>query len=181
MDTSTSTLPRRAATRRRLAARSAPRRRRLAGSALLAACLLLGAAPAAAGDADAIVGVWKTDPTDRGYAHVEVSRRDGLFEGRVVWLSKPDFPPGDPAAGEPKVDRLNPDLELRGRPILGMELMGGFRYADGVWKGGRIYDPETGKTYRCTIRLGDDGTLRLRGFIGISLLGRTTVWAPVSS
>ena len=54
--------------------------------------------------------------------------------------------------------------------------MGGFRYVKGAWKGGRIYDPETGKTYRCGIKLGDDDRLRLRGFLGISLLGRTTVW-----
>lgn len=144
--------------------------------------LLLLAAPwPAAADPNAIVGRWRTEPTDKGFAYVEVTRRDGLYEGRVVWLSEPDFPPDDPEAGRPKADRLNPDPELRGQPILGMLLMNGFRYDEGVWKGGRIYDPETGKTYKCTIRLGDDGRLKLRGYIGISLIGRTAVWVPATS
>ena len=146
----------------------------------LALLLLLAAPLPAAADPDAIVGRWRTEPTDKGYAHVEVTRRDGHFEGRIVWLSEPDFPPGDRDAGRPKADRLNPDPRLRGQPILGLSLMRGFRYDDGVWKGGRIYDPETGKTYKGVIRLGDDGRLKLRGYIGISLIGRTTVWAPAA-
>ena len=140
------------------------------------------AAPlAAAAEAEAILGLWRTAPTDQGYAHVEVTRREGAYEGRIVWLSEPDFPPGDPDAGRPKADRLNPDAELRGQPILGLKLMTGFRYSDGGWRGGRIYDPETGKTYRCVIRLDEDGALRVRGYIGISLLGRTTVWLRAES
>lgn len=134
-----------------------------------------------AAEGDRIVGLWQTVPTDKGYAHVEVTHREGGYEGRVVWLSEPDFPPGDADAGKPKADRLNPEPELRGQPILGMELMTGFRYVDGVWKGSRLYDPETGKTYKCTIRLADDGTLEVRGYVGISLFGRTTVWVPASS
>ena len=146
----------------------------------LAFLLVLATPWPAAADPDAIVGLWRTDHTDHGYAHVEVSRRDDLYEGRVVWLSEPDFPAGDPEAGRPKVDRLNPDPRRRGKPIIGLSLMTGFRYEEGLWKGGRIYDPETGKTYKCTIRLGDDGTLRLRGYVGITLLGRTTVWVPAT-
>jgi uncharacterized protein (DUF2147 family) len=160
-------------------ARSA--RGRQIGRALALAALVAGTAVPAAAEPDAIVGLWRTDPTERGFAHVEVTRRDGFYEGRVVWLSKPEFPPGDREAGRPKADRFNPDPEKRGQPILGMSLMSGFRYEGGKWKNGRIYDPETGKTYRCTIRLGDDGTLRLRGFVGISLIGRTTTWVPASS
>lgn len=148
------------------------------------ALLLLLAAPAplpAAAEADAILGLWQTDPTDNGYAHVEVIRRDGLYEGRIVWLSQPDFPAGDAQAGRPKVDRLNPDPELRGQPILGLPLMSGFRYLEGAWRGGRIYDPETGKTYKSVIRLSEDGTLKVRGYVGITVLGRTTVWVPAAS
>jgi uncharacterized protein (DUF2147 family) len=147
----------------------------------LAFLLLLAAPLPAAADPDAIVGQWRTEPTDKGYAHVEVTRHHDLYEGRVVWLSEPDFPLGDVEAGRPKADRLNPDPRLRGQPILGMSLMTGFRYSKGTWKGGRIYDPETGKTYKCIIKLDDDGTLKLRGYIGISLIGRTAVWVPTSS
>lgn len=142
--------------------------------------VLLAALPAAAAavdGADAILGLWETAPTDKGHARVEIRVADGVYRGRIVWLSEPEFPAGDPQAGEPKVDRLNPDPEVRGRPILGLPLMEGFRYeGDRVWKGGRIYDPETGKTYRSNIRLDEDGSLKVRGFVGISLLGRTTVW-----
>lgn len=138
--------------------------------------MLVVAAPAPLAAADSIVGLWQTDPTEQGYAHVEVTRDGDLYEGRVVWLSQPLFPDGDSEAGRPKVDRLNPDPELRGQPIIGLPLMSGFRYVDGVWKGGRIYDPETGNTYKCVLRLGEDGALKVRGYIGISLLGRTTVW-----
>ncbi len=145
--------------------------------------LLLPAAPArAAAGAGDILGLWKTDPTDKGYAHVEITEQDGLYRGRIVWLSEPNFPAGDVAAGQPKVDRLNPDPALRGQPILGLPLMEGFEYAGGgLWRGGRIYDPESGKTYKCKMQLAADGTLRVRGFVGISLLGRTTVWMPVAA
>ena len=54
--------------------------------------------------------------------------------------------------------------------------MQGFRYANGAWKGGRTYDPENGKTYRSSMKLGGDGSLRVRGYIGIPLLGRTEIW-----
>lgn len=141
--------------------------------------LLLAAATPAIADGDAILGVWRSAPTDKGYAHIEVVRSDEIYQGRVVWLSEPDFPPGDPQAGRPKADRLNPDPGLRGRPILNMPLMEGFRYDGGAWEGGRIYDPETGRTYKCVLRLTDDGTLKVRGYVGVSLLGRTTVWRPV--
>lgn len=144
---------------------------------LVLSLVLAAQVPAAV--AESIVGLWRTDPTEQGYAHIEVTREGAEFEGRVVWLSQPDFPPGDPEAGRPKVDRLNPDPELRGRHILGLALMSGFRYVDGVWKGGRIYDPETGNTYKCVLKLSDDGKLKVRGYVGISLLGRTTVWERV--
>ena len=150
-------------------------------TAVLASLLAVAAPLVAAAEEDAILGLWRTDPTDKGYAHVQVSRRGDTYEGRIVWLSEPDFPPGDRDAGRPKVDRLNPDPERRGQPILGLRLMTGFRYADGGWRGGRIYDPESGKTYRCVIRLGEDGVLRVRGYIGVSLLGRTTAWVRPTS
>lgn len=151
-------------------------------TALLLASLLVTATPATAAEGDAILGLWRTDPTDKGYAHVEISRQGEVYSGEIVWLSEPDFPPGDPDAGQPKVDRLNPDPQLRGRPILGLPLVSGFSYAgDGRWRGGVIYDPENGKTYRCKAQLTAGDRLEVRGFVGISLLGRTTVWTRVEA
>ncbi len=80
-------------------------------------------------------------------------------------------------AGQPQVDRNNPDPDLRTRPALGLQLLEGFGYSGGnVWKGGTIYDPGNGKLYKCKMTLTDPKRLEVRGFIGISWLGRTEVW-----
>jgi len=80
---------------------------------------------------------------------------------------------GDP----PRLDDKNPDPDLRNRPIEGMTIMSGFQYAgDGRWTGGKIYDPNSGKTYKATVTLVDNDTLKLRGYIGVSLFGRTDTW-----
>ncbi len=91
-------------------------------------------------------------------------------------------PPDDDGGmpGKEKVDRENPDPALRSRPVIGLRIFEGFTYdGDGRWKNGTIYDPASGKTYSCKIRLQDDGSLKVRGFIGISLLGRTEIWTRV--
>ena len=63
---------------------------------------------------------------------------------------------------------------------MGLELMTGFKFdGKGTWKKGTIYDPDNGKTYKCKIKVGDDGALNGRGFIGVSMLGRTSVWTRV--
>ncbi len=74
-------------------------------------------------------------------------------------------------------DVLNPDPALRDRLLLGLTIMDGFSYAgEGKWKNGRIYDPNSGKTYKCKVTLVNENTLQLRGYIGFSLLGRTETW-----
>jgi uncharacterized protein (DUF2147 family) len=143
-------------------------------------CILVLAlvASAAMADGDGILGVWATEP-DGNQAHIEISKVDGLYEGRVVWLEEPVYAEaeGPEWAGKAKVDRENPDPELRSRPAIGLRLMEGFRYSGGnLWHKGTIYDPENGKTYKCKMTLSDDGVLKVRGFIGMSLLGRTTEW-----
>ena len=61
---------------------------------------------------------------------------------------------------------------MQNRDLLGLEFLTKFEYDDGVYDGGEIYDPETGKTYSCKMSL-DGNTLKVRGYIGISLFGRT--------
>ncbi|RMH23152.1 MAG: DUF2147 domain-containing protein [Acidobacteria bacterium] len=155
---------------------------RLAAASLVA-LLLAPALPAAAAEDDALIGLWATEPDEFGYAHVRIRREGDEYRGEIVWLSEPTFPDseGPEWAGKPKVDRLNPDPALRDRPIIGLPLLWGFRAkGPGQWAGGFIYDPASGKTYKCKITLQDDGTLKVRGFVGISLLGRTTIWRPVA-
>jgi uncharacterized protein (DUF2147 family) len=148
----------------------------------LALILLVAWSAAAGADGDAIVGVWQTQPEDHGYAHIEIEPQGDEYVGKIVWLSEPDYPEDDAdgMGGQPKIDRENPDPALRERPIVGLRLLQGLEYAgDGRWKNGRIYDPANGKSYKCQMKLEDDGSLKVRGFIGFSLLGRSTVWTPV--
>lgn len=79
---------------------------------------------------------------------------------------------------KPKLDIHNPDEALRDRPIVGLRLLEGFHpEGPGRWSGGRIYDPNNGKSYRCKLELEDGGkTLKIRGYVLTPLFGRTTRW-----
>jgi len=143
---------------------------------IFASCLLLVSAFAsAADDADSVLGTWVTAD---GKAHVQVVKHGDVYDGSIVWLQEPDYPADDKTtAGKPKVDRENPDQSLKSRPVLGLPLIQGFKYAgDGVWNEGKIYDPTNGKLYSCNITLMMDGRLKVRGYWGISLFGRTEIW-----
>ncbi len=123
---------------------------------------------AAASTVTDIEGRWLSGDGD-GWIEIELVG-DSLV-GRIA--GSPNDQPGDP----PRYDNLNPDPALRDRPLKGLTIMSGFKYdADGRWVGGRIYDPNSGKTYRGTIRQIDANTLKLRGYVGVSLFGRTDTW-----
>ena len=149
------------------------------------AVALLATVPVVAGDGDAILGVWATDPEgEGGQAHVEITLDGGSYSGKIVWLEEPLYTAEDEDGeeGEPKIDKNNPDPDLQSRSIMGLELMRGFTYdGKGTWKKGTIYDPDNGKTYKCKLRIGDDGVLNVRGFIGVSMIGRTSQWTRVES
>jgi uncharacterized protein (DUF2147 family) len=142
-------------------------------------------APLLAGDGDAILGVWATDPDGNGgQAHIEIYAVGDLYSGKIVWLEEPLYTAEDEddEEGEPKVDKNNPDPALQSRPIMGLELLQGFKFdGKGTWKKGTIYDPDNGKTYKCKVRIGDDGELNVRGYVGISMLGRTSLWTRVEA
>jgi len=154
---------------------------------ILAAVIIVFAMtlPVSAGDGDAILGVWATDPEgEGGQAHIEILAVDGKYSGKIVWLEEPLYTAEDEDGeeGEPKVDKNNPDPAMQSRPIMGLELMTGFLYdGKGTWKKGTIYDPDNGKTYKCKVRFGDDGELNVRGYIGFSMLGRTSLWTRVEA
>jgi uncharacterized protein (DUF2147 family) len=153
----------------------------------LTVLLVAVALPLVAADpGDEILGLWATDPAaEGGLSHVEITKRDGKYFAAIRWLAKPVYPPDDKGGmgGLAKVDRNNPDPAKRSVPSLGLEVMKDFVYlGDGHWGDGTIYDPDNGKTYKCKATLGEDGNLHVRGYIGFSLLGRTTVWTrPASS
>ncbi len=146
--------------------------------------LFVAVAGVSADDGDALLGLWATDPEGGGgEAHVEITKEDGKYLGRIVWLAEPLYPPGDPKGtpGEPKTDLNNPDPDSQMNPVIGLVIVKDFVYkGNGQWYKGTIYDPDNGKTYKCKIKYGDsDKVLKVRGFIGVSLLGRTTLWTRV--
>ena len=130
--------------------------------------ILFSGVNAYAQNADSIVGEWYTEG-ERSV--VAISRCGDLYCGKIIWLKAPKD-----EAGKDKVDVKNPDEAMRGRPILGLPLLRDFKYKGAnEWEGGKIYDPKNGKTYSCKMTL-EGNTLQVRGFVGFSLLGRTTVW-----
>jgi uncharacterized protein (DUF2147 family) len=123
-------------------------------------------------EGDAILGVWETGS---GKARVKIDKVGEKFFGKVVWLREPLN-----EEGKPKVDKNNPDEKLRTVPLLGYKLIKDFSFkGEKVWEDGTIYDPENGSTYSCTIKMTDENTLDVRGFIGVSLFGRTDVWKRI--
>ncbi len=119
---------------------------------------------------DAVVGVWKNG---EGTGMIQISKKaDNKYYGRLVWLKVPNNPDGTP-----RTDVNNPEEGARKTPLRGLENMRGFTFSgDNKWEGGKIYDPKNGSDYSCEMTLVDPNTLEVRGFIGVSLFGRTDVW-----
>lgn len=140
----------------------------------LAVCGVLRANAESAGDA--ILGVWHT--TD-DKSQVQIFKTNNQYFGKIVSLKEPNWPAnskfGKP--GTPKNDRNNSDPALRSRPIIGLQMVQNFNYeGKNRWGSGRVYDPMNGKTYHGKITMTATNRLELRGYIGISLLGRTVIW-----
>lgn len=140
----------------------------VAGLALSAAAI----APSVQASGDDARGLWvdQRDPARRKVG-VWIEDCDGQLCGRIVWLKKPL------SGGKPKRDRHNPDARLRDRPLCGLQILSGFRRErDGVWNAGQLYNPNDGRTFRSTINLDGDGVLRVRGYVGAALFGKTVEW-----
>jgi uncharacterized protein (DUF2147 family) len=119
---------------------------------------------------DAIVGVWKTG---EGNAMVKIYKNGEKYQGKVVWLKEPI----DPETGKPKLDKNQTDETAKKRPVLGLINIWGFvPKANNIWDEGNIYDPKNGNTYSSTMKLINANTLEVRGYIGVSLIGRTDTW-----
>lgn len=119
--------------------------------------------------ADDIVGTWLTSGKEP--AKIEVFKSGDKYYGKIAWLKNPTD------NGKPKLDSRNPDPGKRNQQIIGLLILTGFKFdGDDEWEGGKIYDPESGKTYSCYISLKDKNILKVRGYIGISLFGRTEIW-----
>lgn len=118
-------------------------------------------------NADAITGLWIT----KGGGYVQIYDAGDTYKGVIVGS----------LSGKHRYDTKNPDPDLRGRPLLGAVIIHGLEYeGDKTWGGGRIYDPNKGETYDLTATLQSPDKLEVRGYIGISLLGRSQIWHSIT-
>ncbi|RAK70739.1 DUF2147 domain-containing protein [Hymenobacter edaphi] len=140
---------------------------------LLCLVFLLGALGVASAQSLSPLGVWTNGEKK---ATFEIYKCGNKLCGKIVSLTVPN----DPATGKPKTDSQNPDPKLRTRPRLGLVFMQGFEYDDdNKWDDGKIYDPESGKTYSCYMKLLNANTMEVKGYIGFSLIGRSQTWTRV--
>jgi uncharacterized protein (DUF2147 family) len=124
-------------------------------TAAFAALMLFAATPAMA--ADPVLGEWLTQA---GTGKVRIAPCPGKPDricGVISWLS-----PADAKA----TDQNNPDARLKSRPILGLPMIRDFRSAGpGRWTGGKIYDPNSGRTYDSRLSINPNGTLKVEGCV----------------
>ena len=135
------------------------------------AIVIFAVAGAAAAQSSTPVGLWKT-VNEKGEPEglVRIIEVAGEFRATVEKVYSPPAP-----VAEPKC--LDCTGELRDKPVIGMQILRGLRWDGEQYSGGEILDPNNGKFYRCLMRVVDDGRkLEVRGYIGISLFGRTQVW-----
>jgi uncharacterized protein (DUF2147 family) len=112
--------------------------------------------------ANSILGTWLSEKKE---SKIEVYQQGEKYYGKIVWTKTDGIK-----------DDKNPDAKLKSRPLLGLLILTNLeRDGDNEWDNGKIYDPVSGKTYSCNASL-KDGKLKLRGFVGVSLFGRTSIW-----
>ncbi|MBF9254687.1 DUF2147 domain-containing protein [Pontibacter sp. 172403-2] len=117
------------------------------------------------------LGTWTNE---EGKAKFEIYKCGDKLCGKIVSLREPLL------NGKPKTDINNPSKKLQSRPLLGLEFMKGFVYdGDNKWDEGTIYDPESGKTYSCYMKMTGKDKMEVKGYIGISLIGRSQDWTRV--
>lgn len=117
-----------------------------------------------------IVGVWfNTEKT----AQIEIMENEDEMIGKLVWIRQDE---GDP---ETFTDLVNSDSSLRDRPLMGLTILKGLKYNNGIWSDGEIYDPESGLSYTCEIQLKKKDLLEVKGFLGDSWVSRTVEWNRV--
>ncbi|HLL95588.1 MAG TPA: DUF2147 domain-containing protein [Spirosoma sp.] len=110
-----------------------------------------------------ILGEWLSPQKD---SRVLIYRQGAAYFGKITW-----------GTGTTEKDEKNPNPALRSRNLVGTVILKNFVF-DGTdtWKDGTIYDPRDGKTYACKMTLKDADNLSIRGYVGVSLFGRTEVW-----
>ena len=120
-----------------------------------------------------VLGKWKTidDETGSPKSIVELYENNGKIYGKVTQILEKGKE--DKLCDQCKGDKKN-------KPIKGMVIINGLVKNDNEWDGGKILDPKSGKEYKCVISLENENKLKVRGYVGISLLGRTQYWTRIN-
>ena len=121
--------------------------------------------------AEDILGTWLSEKKD---GVIKVSKNGDSFRGHLIAFEKQKED-----IGKVVLDKNNPEDKLKSRKLKGIEMFWGFSFDDDEWSGGQIYDPVSGKTYKSYMSLDGKDTLNLRGYVGIPLFGRTSVWTRI--
>ncbi|MGK4567675.1 DUF2147 domain-containing protein [Flavobacterium sp. 3HN19-14] len=119
-----------------------------------------------------IIGKWKTidDETGKAMAVIEIYEFKGKIYGRIQEVINPNN-------RKHKCDKC--PGEDKGKGLIGLNVIKGLTKDGDEYNGGKILDPKSGKLYKCYITLENDDKLKVRGYIGISLIGRTQYWHRV--
>ena len=106
---------------------------------------------------------------------IEIAPCDDRLCAKIVWFKQPND-----AQGQPLIDLKNSDPALRDRPLLGLKVLLGLRRTgENTWEDGKIYNPDDGKNYQALMSIANDGSLRIRAFLLLPLIGHTVVWTRV--
>ena len=121
------------------------------------------------GFSQTIFGKWNSfnEETNTVESIIEVYEKDTKAYAKIIAITD---------ANRSSAKCLECSGKRKNEPILGMNILTGLKKDGNEWSGGKILDPKNGKEYKCYIQLLDDNTLKLRGYIGISMFGRTAIW-----
>lgn len=121
--------------------------------------------------ADRIIGEWINEDKD---TRIEIYKNGDEYFGKLVWAE--DLFEADGKTS--RKDLRNTDEKLRSRNLHNVNLLHNFIFDEDLWDDGKMYDPKSGKTYSCLIRLRKE-QMEVRSYVGIPLLGRSTYWDRV--
>lgn len=151
--------------------------RRLIKKTALITMLIMSCQMTFAQNAAKILGKYKViSDTTNEVVHVMISEKGDTYQAQIVWLEKPFDD-----KGQLRRDKLNPDPALRSVLADRVILAWGLKYdrKANEWSGGKIYDPDTGKTYKAVLKFENSTNLKVRGYIGMPTFGRTMTWKRI--